>query len=132
MSATRTIVVFDGHCGVCTRIVCWIQRLDRRGRLRCIPSQFPGVLDEFALTPRDADASVWAIQRGRKRAGAAACALIIDTLLPFDTAQTLYRLPGIRRAADAVYRWVADHRGRFPGVRPRCAQHPEDCGSGAR
>jgi predicted DCC family thiol-disulfide oxidoreductase YuxK len=39
----------------------------------------------------------------------------------------LYRIPGIRSIEDAVYRWVAAHRYRFPGTTPYCQSHPAAC-----
>jgi predicted DCC family thiol-disulfide oxidoreductase YuxK len=38
-----------------------------------------------------------------------------------------YRIPGIRQVQNAVYRWVADHRFRFPGTTPYCESHPVAC-----
>jgi predicted DCC family thiol-disulfide oxidoreductase YuxK len=32
----------------------------------------------------------------------------------------LYQLPGMRQLQDAIYRWVARNRSRFPGMTPGC------------
>jgi predicted DCC family thiol-disulfide oxidoreductase YuxK len=39
----------------------------------------------------------------------------------------MYRIPGMRFAQNAIYRWVADHRYRFPGKTPYCESHPIAC-----
>lgn len=40
---------------------------------------------------------------------------------------SLYRVPGVRQLQNAVYRWVATHRYRFPGTTPHCQAQPGDC-----
>ena len=37
------------------------------------------------------------------------------------------RIPGSRLIQNAVYRWVANHRYRFPGTTPYCESHPVVC-----
>lgn len=119
-------LVFDGYCGFCTRSVQWIQRLDRRGRVRVVPCQAPGVVDAYGLTVADCEAAAWAFTAdGHRHRGAAALnaalAAALGTALPL----RVYRLPGVRRLQDAVYGWVARNRRRFRGVTPWCVQHPE-------
>ena len=36
-------------------------------------------------------------------------------------------LLGVRFIQDAVYRWIANHRYRFPGTTPYCESHPVAC-----
>ena len=33
----------------------------------------------------------------------------------------------MRSVQEAIYRWVADHRYRFPGTTPYCESHPVAC-----
>jgi predicted DCC family thiol-disulfide oxidoreductase YuxK len=33
----RLLVIFDGHCGLCNRLVRWFLRRDRQDRLRFVP-----------------------------------------------------------------------------------------------
>lgn len=54
-----TVLVFDGHCGFCTRAVAWILRLDRRHRLIPLPYQLPGVPQRYGLTYEDCRAAAW-------------------------------------------------------------------------
>ena len=53
----------------------------------------------------------------------AALSVALGTRLPL----RIYRVPGIRFIQNAVYRWIADHRYRFPGTTPYCESHPVGC-----
>ena len=143
--STRLHVVFDGRCGFCTRSVGWVRALDRHGRIELHPWQGPGVLERFGLTPEQGNTSVWAVPAGhatadtdadghtrshsdsRATSGARAISVILDTALGTRCFGAFYRLPLVGRAQESVYRWVAAHRGRFPGVTPWCEQHPGQC-----
>lgn len=120
-------LIFDGRCGFCTRSVGWVNRLDRHGRVRCHPAQRPGVLERFGLTPSQADESVWAVHAGTRVSGAHAIAVTLDIAAGVRIFERFYRLPAVRQVQERVYRWIADHRGTFPGVTPWCQAHPEDC-----
>lgn len=64
------------------------------------------------------EAAAWAITpSGAQRGGAGAITTALDALLPggLPLLHSLYRLPGLRQAADAGYRWLARNRGRLPG-----------------
>jgi predicted DCC family thiol-disulfide oxidoreductase YuxK len=50
-------------------------------------------------------------------------AVALGTTIPL----LVYSLPGIRQLQDFVYYLVASNRGRLPGDRPYCAQHPAEC-----
>lgn len=128
---TQLHLVFDGRCGFCTRAVGWAKRLDRHGRLECLPSQGSGVLERFGLSGQQADDAVWAFHGARRLSGAAAVNAALDAALGGSLFERLYRMPGSRAVQDRGYRWVADHRGKFPGVTPWCERHPEDCGGSA-
>lgn len=125
-------LVFDGHCGFCTRAVGWVKRLDRHGRIECLPSQAPGVLERFGLSRQQADETVWAFHGARRLSGAAAVNATLDAALGGSLFERLYRMPGSKAAQDRGYRWIAEHRGGFPGVTPWCRQHPGDCGDSGR
>lgn len=125
-------LLFDGDCGFCTRSRGWLARLDRRGRVRTVPSQRPGVAERAGLTTWQLADSVWwlADAGGPPVPGAAAVNHALGAALGTNLLIHCYRLPGVARAQEAVYRWVAARRGRFPGVTPWCTSHPEDCERG--
>ena len=67
----------------------------------------------------------WRGPDGQRLAGAAAVNAVLDTVTGTRVPSTLYRVTsGLQ---ERVYRWVADHRGRFPGMTPYCQSHPETC-----
>jgi predicted DCC family thiol-disulfide oxidoreductase YuxK len=119
---------FDGNCGMCTRAVYAIARLDRTGGLRTEPLQGEGVAERLHVPEtRLLDAARWLDASGdvydSAEAMNAALSAALGTRLPL----LVYRLPGIRWVQDAVYRYVAGHRYRFPGTTPHCESHPVAC-----
>ena len=127
------LLVFDGHCGVCTRFADWVARHDTSGRVRLLPNQAFGVVDAPQLTRADLDREAWAFdQRGRRYAGAAA---INRTLFALGGRWRLlslvYRVPVVHWCEDAGYHWFAKHRNRFArwGVTPACERPGGGCGS---
>jgi predicted DCC family thiol-disulfide oxidoreductase YuxK len=66
--------------------------------------------------------STGAVYSGAEAANAAFSAAI-GTRIPL----AVYRIPGMRFIEEAIYRWVATHRYRFPGTTPYCESHPGAC-----
>lgn len=120
-------LVFDGECGFCTRCVSWLDRLDRHGRVETVPYQAAGVPESVGATAQAcAEAVQWVGPDGRRRSGAAAVNGVLDVLTRTPLPTGLYRLTsGVQ---ERLYRWVADHRSRFPGMTPHCSAHPGACG----
>ncbi len=92
------------------------------------PYQKPGVPASAGLTIEQCEAAVWAVSPGGKRyrgAGAINASLAVATgvALPL----LLYELPGIRQLQDLGYAFVAAVRGKLPGDKPYCKQHPGEC-----
>ncbi|HEY0263820.1 MAG TPA: DCC1-like thiol-disulfide oxidoreductase family protein [Granulicella sp.] len=57
----RTVLLFDGVCGLCNRLVLWLLRADREGRLRFVPLESPlgrELLGRFSMTPDTNDGVV--------------------------------------------------------------------------
>lgn len=142
----RLTVLFDGHCGFCTRCVEEVRRLDDRGRVEFLAHQVPGVRERWGVTRAQAEYQLWAIGPGGERSGGAqAVAAILDTLLGLDPGTRgrnpgrvrlpraplarASRLPLVEPLLDRAYQWVARNRGRFPGTAPWCSSHPTDCPS---
>lgn len=119
---------FDGNCGMCTRSRDLLLKLNRTGEVRTEPLQVEGAADRLGIRPSQLlETSRWLDSSGEVYSGAeavnAAVSVAIGTRLPLK----FYRLPVIRSLQDAVYRWVADHRYRFPGTTPYCESHPVAC-----
>jgi predicted DCC family thiol-disulfide oxidoreductase YuxK len=122
------ILFFDGQCGMCTRARDFLLKLNRSGGLRTEPLQGDGVAERLGIQESQLLESVrWLDASGDVYAGAqaanAAVAAALGTRLPL----LVYRIPGITSLEEAVYRWVASHRYRFPGKTPYCESHPVAC-----
>jgi predicted DCC family thiol-disulfide oxidoreductase YuxK len=122
------ILFFDGACGMCTRSRDFLLKLNRTGALQTEPLQRDGTAERLGIAPEHLMDSVrWLDSSGRVYAGAEAANAALAAALGTRVPLLLYRIPGVRSAQDAVYRWVADHRYRFPGTTPYCESHPVAC-----
>ena len=126
-------IIFDGECGFCTRSVNWLKQLDRREQIKVVPYQHPGTPEAYGLTQAQCAEAVWAITNtGTAVPAAAAVNRALDTALGKQWFERIYGLPLMSRLQEWVYRWIARNRRRFPGVRPFCQQHPEQCDAGKK
>ena len=119
------VLVFDGYCGFCTRSALALRRLDRLDRVRALPLQAPRVLQLVGITREKAlHEAYWVGADGVRRGGAGAMAEAFQAAADIPMVVPLYRLPGLRQAADRAYRWVAEHRRLLLGVTPYCEAFP--------
>jgi predicted DCC family thiol-disulfide oxidoreductase YuxK len=119
---------FDGNCGMCTRSRNLLLKLNRTGDLLTEPLQTPDTAERLGITDASLmDAVRWLDATGDVYAGAEAANAAVSAALGTRVPLLIYRMPGIRSLEDAVYRWVADHRYRFPGTTPYCESHPVAC-----
>jgi predicted DCC family thiol-disulfide oxidoreductase YuxK len=119
---------FDGACGMCTRSRDLLLRMDRTGNVQTETLQSPGAAERLGIAPTSLLESVrWLDASGAVYSGAeaanAAFSAAIGTRIPL----AIYRIPGVRFIEEAVYRWVAANRYRFPGTTPYCQSHPSAC-----
>ncbi len=122
------ILFFDGACGMCTRSEELLMRLNRTGNLLAAPLQSPGAAERLGIPPSRLLESVrWLDSSGAVYSGAEAANAALSTAIGTTAPLLLYRIPGIRFVEDAIYRWVAAHRYRFPGTTPYCQSHPAGC-----
>jgi predicted DCC family thiol-disulfide oxidoreductase YuxK len=122
------ILFFDGACGMCTRSRDLLLKMDRTGKLRTEALQSPGAAQRLGIAPTSLLESVrWLDPSGAVYSGAeaanAAFSAAIGTRIPL----AICRIPGIRSVEEAIYRWVAANRYRFPGTTPYCESHPSAC-----
>jgi predicted DCC family thiol-disulfide oxidoreductase YuxK len=130
MTAERPIgtLFFDGACGMCTRSKDFLLKFNRTGNVDTEPLQTPGAAERLGVAPTSLLESIrWldasgAVYSGAEAANAAVCAAV-GTRIPL----AIYRIPGVRFIEDAVYKWIAAHRYRFPGATPYCESHPTAC-----
>jgi predicted DCC family thiol-disulfide oxidoreductase YuxK len=119
-------VVFDGHCGMCTRSARMLTRLDRRGAVEIAASQAPGVRERFGLSVVETDAAAWAVTfDGRRVGGARAIGLALAVARGSRVPILPWRIPGMPWLLDRIYDFVSRHRRWFPGETPWCEDR--DC-----
>lgn len=119
---------FDGNCGMCTRVVYFILKLNRTRELRTAPLQGDGVAERLGIPESQIlDAARWHDASGDVFASAEAINAAVSAALGTRLPLILYRMPGVRKLQEAVYRYVAEHRYRFPGTIPYCQTHPAGC-----
>jgi predicted DCC family thiol-disulfide oxidoreductase YuxK len=121
------LLVFDGDCGFCTRMLGWLRLIDRRRVIDSVPYQRPGVPESLGLTAEQCATSVqWRGPDGRQAEGAEAISAALDVALRS-------RWPGRLHARTAatqsrLYALLARNRHRLPGITPWCSRYPHDCG----
>jgi predicted DCC family thiol-disulfide oxidoreductase YuxK len=122
------VLFFDGACGMCTRSRNFLVRLDRTGNLRTEPLQGAGAAERLGILQSQLLDSVrWLDSSGAVYSGAEAVNAALSAALGTRLPLLIYRIPGIRSLQDAVYRWVAANRYRFPGITPYCESRPVAC-----
>lgn len=117
----RPVIVFDGHCVLCSRWARFVLRHDRRGRYRLLAAQSPlgrALYVHLGLDPDDfetnlllADGRVWVKAEGSIR-------MAEGLGLPWSLAGALRIVP--RRLLDRLYDRVARNRFRWFGRRDTC------------
>ena len=139
MSPRRAILLYDGDCGVCTRLARFVaHRLrpgvrpgDQAGRPAYDISAYQDAdLPPLGVTPAQCDAALqWVDGSGRVSAAQDAVARLLLASTPWARPiGAMLLVPGINALAGAVYRTVAANRSRLPGGTPACqlpaAQRP--------
>ena len=101
----RSLLIFDGYCGICTRLADWVHRHDKYLRVLLLPSQTRELLHAIGLTKTEVDREAWAIDRnGRGYGGAAAVKRTLCEIGGrWELAAHAYRLTGMRQIEDAGY-----------------------------
>jgi predicted DCC family thiol-disulfide oxidoreductase YuxK len=113
---------------MCTRSVELLDRLDRTGKLQSEPLQSPGTSQRLAISSSELLDSVrWLDSSGDVYSGAEAANAALSAAIGNRIPLIIYRLPGVRYIEEAIYRWVAANRYRFPGTTPYCQSHPSAC-----
>jgi len=119
---------FDGACGMCTRSMNLLLRLNRTGRVQTETLQSPGTAERLGIAPTSLLDSVrWLDSSGNVYSGAEAANAALSAAIGSRVPLAIYRIPAIRSAQEAIYRWVAANRYRFPGTTPYCESHPSAC-----
>lgn len=126
-SRERLLLLYDANCNLCLGTVEKLRRIRTKAELEMVPLQAaspeqlpPGAKREELL------AELHLIDgTGRVYRGADAVFRILRTIPALAWLAPLYRVPGLRGLADAVYRLVARNRYRLFG------KQEDNCSSGA-
>lgn len=117
----RPILVFDGHCVLCSRFVQFVLRRDRRGLFRLLAAQTPlgtALYEHFGLASDDYDTNIL-IENGRAYVKSESSIRIVERLgFPWSLVAALRILPLPLR--DRLYELVARNRLRWFGERTSC------------
>ena len=127
MSPARPILLYDGDCGVCTRLAGFVARRLRPGApdggwAYEISAYQDADLPALGLTPAECDAALqWVDASGRiSSAQDAVARLLLASVAWARPIGVVLLAPGINALAGVVYRTVAANRGRLPGGTPAC------------
>jgi predicted DCC family thiol-disulfide oxidoreductase YuxK len=125
-------VIYDAQCRLCLASVDRLRRLGSRGELSFVPLQHLDDLQGLAAeVVKEADEASLRERMhvvdgaGRLYAGSDAIVRILRTVPGFGLAAWVYRIPGMRRLGDRLYRYIADRRYDWFG------KVDEECSSGA-
>ncbi len=121
-SSKFPIVLFDGHCGLCSGVVQTLLRIDKRAMLHFAPLQSAFAktrLADAGLDPLGTDTIVFFDQQGKA---------FIKSDAALEIARTIggvWRLAGVAQvlpkgARDKLYDFVARHRFRVFGQTESC------------
>lgn len=118
-------VLYDGGCGLCSRVVRTLRRLDRLGRIEFldVTSQWKAIAERYPHLSQDAcltDIHIAGRDGGVRLGfeGYRSLAWVLPFLWPV---LPLLYLPGVPAVGRRMYRYVADHRSSGG-----CAAQPAD------
>jgi predicted DCC family thiol-disulfide oxidoreductase YuxK len=120
-SDDRPIIIFDGHCALCSGWVSFVLRHDRAAVFRLLPAQTAlgvALYRHYGLDPEDYETNIL-IADGRAYFKSESAILMLDRLgAPWSAARALLVMPAWLR--DPLYDIVARNRLRWFGRRDVC------------
>jgi predicted DCC family thiol-disulfide oxidoreductase YuxK len=122
--APLPVLIYDGDCGICTKLVEFARR-----RLRPTAELRAGAqvdVTAYGLTDAEcAEALQFVAADGRVHSAQNAVAQLLRVSgRVWRPAGHLLRLPGVNALAGLGYRWVARNRYRLPGGTAACVRTP--------
>ena len=117
----QPILIFDGHCVLCSATVQFIFKHERRRRVRFIVAQSPlgaALYKHFGFKSLDYETNI-VLENGRALTKSDSSIRILELVGPPWSLLTVFRLlPAFAR--DGVYEIVARNRLRWFGVKDAC------------
>ena len=121
---TGATLIYDGDCGVCTKLSRVVTTTVRREPGDFAVSAYQHVdLAPLGLTAERCDEALqWVSADGRiSSAQDAVARVLLAGKVPFKPLGAVILVPGVNALAGMVYRWVALNRHRLPGGTPACS-----------
>ncbi|MBT3270472.1 DUF393 domain-containing protein [Candidatus Poribacteria bacterium] len=111
----RGVVVFDGDCSFCQGQIRRMRRLTIPGRFEFVARQTDGLEDRFPMLRADefSTGMRYVAEDGAVSVGADAVYQVARGMRYVRRITWLYRVPGARLVARAMYGWVARNRQRL-------------------
>lgn len=119
-----SVLLYDGDCGVCTKLSRFVTTRVRRTSTDFAVSAYQDAdLEGLGLTAEQCDEALqWVSSSGRVSSAQDAVArVLLAGRLPYRPIGAVILIPGINAVAGVVYRWVAVNRHRLPGGTPACS-----------
>ncbi|MEV5025841.1 thiol-disulfide oxidoreductase DCC family protein [Paenibacillus sp. LPE1-1-1.1] len=123
-ASEKLYVIYDGHCNLCLASVARLRELHSKADLQFIQiQQLEAVKDTARLIPHIDRFDFGALyekmhvadERGQLFAGADGVVRILRTVRGFRWLSAFYRIPGMNRIADRIYRFIANRRYEWFG-----------------
>lgn len=113
----QVLVMYDGQCPFCTGVAHWLETLDWRDKILCLPYQTRGLPEAVGVTVQRARKTALVLSpSGHLWAAGGSTAAAFDALLPFGLPvfRTLYLVPGVGWLMDGIYSLISRHRSKLP------------------
>lgn len=124
MKDNRLIIIYDGHCVLCTRTVARLMKLRTTVDIESIPLQdertFTILPDGYDHILLDKEIHVIDMSSGRIIRGADAIVYIMTKLPSLRYVSMMYRIPGMKWLASRIYQWIAKRRYDLFGKTDEC------------
>ncbi len=111
---TKTIVLYDGWCSVCSASATKLRRMDTHNRLDMIDlRQDPSIIDTYALDPKEVRRVMHAITPEGEMLVAMDALRATMRAVGRGWMLAWTRIPIVSWVCDRFYMWFADNRLRF-------------------
>ena len=113
----KAVLVFDGECAFCAKVLEWIRARMDAGAFDFIPCQSDELINRFPGIEREAclQAMHLVLPDGSVRIGERAIPHILRRLPRYRWCASFFDLPGADLLSRAVYRRIAKYRHRAAG-----------------
>jgi len=124
MKDNRLIIIYDGHCVLCTRTVARLMKLRTNSVIESIPLQDERTIkllpNGYGQDQLNKEIHVIDMSNGHIVRGADAVVYVMTRLPSFRLVSVMYRIPGMKWLASHIYRWIAKHRYELFGKTDEC------------